>query len=166
VKKFVFILVMIVLAAGGIFALADNTAVPVMAEGTGEQLVPPQNLRWEDEGNNILTWSAPAEATSFRIYANDLLQASTTSTSFDLVALSLPAGMHYITIRAVGDGGSIMDSERSAAFEFTVHNASNNSGEFPSWAIGMMAGFTSLVVIFGIVFFLGLKARQESHTKA
>ncbi|MDY0317048.1 MAG: carbohydrate binding domain-containing protein [Candidatus Izemoplasmatales bacterium] len=69
-----------------------------------------------------LQWGALPDASSFEIYVDGVLEATVTggTYSFDLATLALGAGTYDITIKAIGDGVDFLDSELSAAVQYTV----------------------------------------------
>ncbi len=69
----------------------------------------------------VLSWSAVSGATGYEIYLGDTLfeKVSAAVTSFDLVG-KVSRGTHQLSVLAVGDGGSLLSSNRSAKVEYVA----------------------------------------------
>ena len=81
----------------------------------------PTNLSITD---SILTWNAVTSSQGYRVYAGNILIGTVTGgQTFDLAIANLAVGIHQITVIAIGDGTTVLDSLRSSAVEFTVADA-------------------------------------------
>ena len=72
--------------------------------------------------DNILTWSAVPNASSYKLYADNTDKGTVTS-GIDLTTLQLAVGTHSIQVMAVGSG-YYTDSDKSNSVSYTVQPAS------------------------------------------
>jgi len=101
------------------------TPAPTPAAPVATPANAPTNLRLE---GNVLHWTPVPNAASYVIYVGGAVHsAPTVATHFSLSALGLPVGHYTVQVRALGDGGRVLNSGLSNGLAF----ASTGTGVTP-----------------------------------
>lgn len=81
---------------------------------------------------DILTWSAVPNASSYKLYADNIDKGTVTS-GIDLTTLQLAVGTHTIQVMAIGSG-YYTDSDKSNSVSYTVQPSGGYDFANDSWA--------------------------------
>ena len=83
------------------------------------QLPTPTNVHLQDQ--NVLHWNEVPNARHYLVYVGDMVNSPPiTTTFFAIASLNLPVGHHYVSVRAVGDGVTTVNSALSSPVQVTV----------------------------------------------
>jgi len=78
---------------------------------------------------NSLTWSAVANASSYRLYVHGVVEQSNVTSPFDLTSLGLAEGTYDIQVRAIGDGTVWSNSALSNTVVYVVAGVTDPTEE-------------------------------------
>lgn len=100
----------------GFFYETSPYSASIVHTLTATQLLAPSNLRVED---GIVRFDAVAGALGYKLMI-DYSDFNLTTTSFNLAPFNLGPGTYMITVQALGNGTSILDSPVSAVYTYVI----------------------------------------------